>query len=266
MKEKKGVKLDTELDADDLKELVERFKALVQKETGQGLPRGPVGAAQGAINAVFDSWNNPRAIRYRQINDIPGDWGTAVNVQSMVFGNMGETSRHRRGLHPRPLHRREGLLRRVPHQRPGRGRGGGHPHARADRRRWRQQMPEVYKRADATIFERLEKHYKDMQDIEFTIEEGKLYMLQTRNGKRTARPRCKIAVDMVKEGLIDEKTGATARRSGAAGPAAAPDVQPEGRKPRRARQGHAGLARAPPWASGRSPPTTPRRGRQRART
>jgi len=203
MKEKKGVKLDTELDADDLKALVEQFKALVQREVG-GFPEDPWEQLKGAINAVFDSWNNPRAIRYRKIHDIPHDWGTAVNVQSMVFGNLGETSGTGVAFTRDPATGEKVYYGEYLINAQGEDVVAGirtpEPLAVLE-----QQMPEVYRQL-TDVFERLEKHYKDMQDVEFTIQEGKLYMLQTRSGKRTAQAAVKIAVDMVREGLIDEKT------------------------------------------------------------
>ncbi|MFO7319841.1 MAG: pyruvate, phosphate dikinase [Bacillota bacterium] len=203
MKEKKGVKLDTELDADDLKALVEQFKALVQQEVG-GFPEDPWEQLKGAINAVFDSWNNPRAIRYRKIHDIPHDWGTAVNVQSMVFGNLGETSGTGVAFTRDPATGEKVYYGEYLINAQGEDVVAGirtpEPLAALE-----QQMPEVYRQL-TDVFERLEKHYKDMQDVEFTIQEGKLYMLQTRSGKRTAQAAVKIAVDMVREGLIDEKT------------------------------------------------------------
>ncbi len=203
MKEKKGVKLDTELDADDLKALVEQFKALVQREVG-GFPEDPWEQLKGAINAVFDSWNNPRAIRYRKIHDIPHDWGTAVNVQSMVFGNLGETSGTGVAFTRDPATGEKVYYGEYLINAQGEDVVAGirtpEPLAALE-----QQMPEVYRQL-TDVFERLEKHYKDMQDVEFTIQEGKLYMLQTRSGKRTAQAAVKIAVDMVREGLIDEKT------------------------------------------------------------
>ena len=141
---------------------------------------------------------NPRAITYRKLNDIPHDLGTAVNVQAMVFGNMGDELGHRRRLHAQPLDRREGVLRRVPAERAGRGRGGRHPHAAPDRRPREGDAGGVPQLRDIT--NRLERHYKDVQDFEFTIQDDKLYMLQTRNGKRTGLAAVNIAVDMVRGG------------------------------------------------------------------
>jgi pyruvate,orthophosphate dikinase len=178
----------------------------------------------GAIGAVFSSWNIPRAVSYREIHGIPDDWGTAVNVQSMVFGNMGDDSGHRRGLHPGPGHGRKLFLRRIPYQRPGRGRGGGHPHPAAHQpgqagapghATLEDEMPKIYKQL-VGIRNKLEKHYKDMEDIEFTIQQGKLWMLQTRTGKRTAPAAIKIAVDLVKEKLISKEEAVTRVDPGAA--------------------------------------------------
>ena len=134
LKHEKHKKEDTDLDVAELKELVKRFKKAVKERTGKDFPDDPMEQVRQAMMAVFNSWNNDRAIVYRRQYGYPHDWGTAVNIQSMVFGNMGDDSRHRRGLHPRPGHRRERVLRRVPHQRPRRGRGGRHPHAEEDRR------------------------------------------------------------------------------------------------------------------------------------
>lgn len=202
LKEQRGVTLDTELDADDLKLLVERYKDLVQKEVG-GFPEDPWEQLKGSINAVFDSWNNPRAIRYRQIHDIPGDWGTAVNVQSMVFGNLGETSGTGVAFTRDPATGERVYYGEYLINAQGEDVVAGirtpEPISALE-----QQMPEVYKQL-TDLFELLEKHYRDMQDVEFTIQEGKLYMLQTRSGKRTGKAAVRIAVEMVKEGLITEK-------------------------------------------------------------
>ena len=202
LKEEKGVQLDTELDAEDLKLLVERFKALVKEEVG-GFPEDPWEQLRGAINAVFDSWNNPRAIRYRKIHDIPHDWGTAVNVQSMVFGNLGETSGTGVAFTRDPATGEKVYYGEYLINAQGEDVVAGirtpEPLSTLE-----QKMPEVYKELTG-LFDLLEKHYRDMQDVEFTIQEGKLYMLQTRSGKRTAQAAVRIAVEMVREGLIDEK-------------------------------------------------------------
>ncbi len=213
-KSDKGAHLDTELTAADWKDLVAQFKARIKADLGKEFPEDPKEQLWGAIGAVFGSWMNQRAITYRKLNNIPADWGTAVNVQSMVFGNMGNdcatgvafTRDPSTGENcfygeylvnaqgedvvagirtPQPINLRQ--------KKPG------------DLPAMEEVLPECYKQL-TEIRSTLEKHYKDMQDIEFTIEKGKLFMLQTRNGKRTAQAAIKVAVDMVKEGLIDEKT------------------------------------------------------------
>ncbi|MBK5274444.1 MAG: pyruvate, phosphate dikinase [Desulfuromonadales bacterium] len=213
-KEEKGAHLDTDLSAADWKDLVARFKAAIKLELGQTFPEDPQEQLWGAVGAVFGSWMNQRAITYRKLNNIPAEWGTAVNVQSMVFGNMGNdcatgvafTRDPSTGENyfygeflvnaqgedvvagirtPQPINRVKDKDGKLPSM--------------------EEVMPECYAQL-AGIRDILEKHYKDMQDIEFTIETGVLYMLQTRNGKRTAPAAIKTAVDMVKEGLIDEKT------------------------------------------------------------
>ena len=161
---------------------------------------------------------NQRAITYRKLNNIPAEWGTAVNVQSMVFGNMGDDCATGVAFTRDPSTGENTSYGEYLVKRPGRGRGGRHPHPAADQQKGKREkshvsmeevLPECYQQL-VEIREILEKHYKDMQDIEFTIEKGKLYMLQTRNGKRTAAAAIKIAVDMVKEGLIDEEDGCAA--------------------------------------------------------
>ncbi|MGE5552471.1 MAG: pyruvate, phosphate dikinase [Betaproteobacteria bacterium] len=203
-KEQKGVKLDTELAADDWKELVGQFKDLVRRELGKPFPLDPWEQLVGAINAVFRSWNNPRAITYRKLNDIPDWWGTAVNVQAMVFGNMGETSgtgvaftRDARTGEKRFFGE---YLMNAQGEDVVAGIRTPHPVSQLE-----ETNPEAYRQL-TDIYQKLEQHYKDMMDIEFTIQEGKLYMLQCRVGKRTAMAAVKMAVDMVKEGLIDKKT------------------------------------------------------------
>ena len=225
-KAKRGVKQDTELTTDDLKELVAAFKAAVKKQTGEDFPADPWDQLWGAVCAVFGSWMNERAILYRKLNNIPAEWGTAVSVQAMVFGNMGENSATGVAF-ARCRHGREHLQRRVPHQCAGRRRGGGYPHAAADHRRGVEALGQgaEYFGGGASceisfvgggdagrlkeldeIQHHLEKYFTDMQDIEFTIQDGKLWMLQCRNGKRTGAAMVKIAMDMLREGLIDEKT------------------------------------------------------------
>ncbi len=207
LKEKRGVLLDTELGAEDWEALVNQFKQLVRDETGNDFPDDPKEQLRGAINAVFDSWNTPRAARYRRIHDIPNDWGTAVNVQSMVFGNLGETSGTGVAFTRDPSTGEKVYYGEYLINAQGEDVVAGirtpEPISRLE-----EQMPEVYAELTA-IFDRLEAHYKDMQDLEFTIQEGKLYLLQTRNGKRTAHAAVRIAVEMVREGVIDEQVAVT---------------------------------------------------------
>ncbi|PWM72636.1 MAG: pyruvate, phosphate dikinase [Bacillota bacterium] len=203
MKEKKGVKLDTELSADDLKELAEQFKAEYKAKIGSDFPADPKEQLTGAIKAVFRSWNNPRAIYYRRMNDIPSDWGTAVNVQMMVFGNMGNTSGTGVAFSRNPSNGEKGLYGEYLMNAQGEDVVAG---VRTPQPidRLKEDNPAVYEQFK-TIVDKLEKHYRDMQDMEFTIEEGKLFMLQTRNGKRTAEAAVKVACDLVDEKMITEK-------------------------------------------------------------
>ncbi|MBO5926005.1 MAG: pyruvate, phosphate dikinase, partial [Clostridia bacterium] len=203
MKERKGVKLDTELDADDLKELAESFKAEYKKKLGVDFPSDPKEQLMGAVKAVFRSWDNPRAIYYRRMNDIPSSWGTAVNVQEMVFGNMGDTSGTGVAFSRNPSTGEKGLYGEFLMNAQGEDVVAG---VRTPQTidQLKDAQPEVYEQFK-TIVDKLEKHYRDMQDMEFTIEEGKLFMLQTRNGKRTAAAALKIACDLVDEGMISEK-------------------------------------------------------------
>ncbi len=213
-KEQKGVHLDTDLSAGDWKDLVAAFKAAIQQELGKPFPEDPQEQLWGAIGAVFGSWMNQRAITYRRLNSIPAEWGTAVNVQSMVFGNMGsdcatgvaftrDPSTGENYFYGEFLVNAQGedVVAGIRTPQPinrVKDKDGSLPSME-------EVMPECYGQL-VKIREILEQHYKDMQDIEFTIETGVLYMLQTRNGKRTAPAAIKTAVDMVKEGLIDEKT------------------------------------------------------------
>ena len=203
MKEEKGVKLDTELDAEDLKEMVKRFKALFKKEMKYDFPEDPKMQLLEAVKAVFRSWENPRAIYYRRVNDIPSSWGTAVNVQSMVFGNMGEQSGTGVAFTRDPATGEKKLYGEYLMNAQGEDVVAGirtpQPISHLE-----EQNKALYDQFVA-IANKLEKHYRDMQDMEFTIENGKLYMLQTRNGKRTAKAALKIAVDLVKEGMLSEK-------------------------------------------------------------
>jgi len=203
MKEEKGVKLDTELTAEDLKELANQFKAEYKAKLGVDFPSDAKEQLMGAVKAVFRSWNNPRAIYYRRMNDIPADWGTAVNVQSMVFGNMGETSGTGVAFTRNPATGERKLYGEFLMNAQGEDVVAG---IRTPQTidQLAQVMPSVYEEFVA-IATKLEEHYKDMQDMEFTIEDRKLYMLQTRNGKRTAAAALKIAVDLVDEGMITEE-------------------------------------------------------------
>ena len=227
IKEAKGVKLDNELEVEDLKVLVKKFKAAVKEQTGQDFPTCAYEQLWGAICAVFDSWMNDRAILYRKMESIPAEWGTAVSVQAMVFGNMGDTSAtgvcfSRDAGNGEDLFNGEYLINaqgedvvagiRTPQQ-----------ITKIGSQRWailagvseedrltkypsmEEAMPEIYKELD-TIQAKLENHYRDMQDMEFTVQEGKLWFLQTRNGKRTGFAMVKIAMDLLKQGMIDEKT------------------------------------------------------------
>ena len=200
MKESRGVKLDTELTAEDLKELAGEFKAQYKEKIGSDFPSDPVEQLFGAIKAVFRSWDNPRAIYYRRMNDIPSDWGTAVNVQSMVFGNMGNTSGTGVAFSRNPATGESGLFGEFLMNAQGEDVVAGiRTPETIDQ--LKDENPAVYDQF-VEIVNKLENHYADMQDMEFTIEEGKLFMLQTRNGKRTAAAAFKIACDLVDEGKI----------------------------------------------------------------
>ncbi len=203
LKDEKGVKLDTELDTDDMKELVVRFKAFYKEEKGEDFPTDPKVQLMEAVKAVFRSWDNPRANVYRRMNEIPYDWGTAVNVQAMVFGNSGDNSGTGVAFTRNPATGERKLFGEYLINAQGEDVVAG-VRTPSPIAHLQEQMPEVYAQF-AEIADRLEKHYKDMQDMEFTIENGKLYMLQTRNGKRTAAAALKIAVDLVDEGMIDEE-------------------------------------------------------------
>ena len=202
-KEKKGVKYDRDLSADDLKEVVVRFKEIYKKHMGVDFPQDPKVQLMEAVKAVFRSWDNPRAIYYRRMNDIPGDWGTAVNVQSMVFGNLGETSGTGVAFTRNPSTGEKKLYGEYLLNAQGEDVVAGirtpEPISHLQ-----EQMPDVYQQF-VDIATKLEAHYRDMQDMEYTIERGKLYMLQTRNGKRTAAAALKIAVDLVDEGVLSEE-------------------------------------------------------------
>ncbi|MBQ8832846.1 MAG: pyruvate, phosphate dikinase [Paludibacteraceae bacterium] len=227
VKEIRGIKLDKDLTVDELKLLVARFKTAIKDQTGKDFPTDPVEQLWGAICAVFRSWMNERAILYRKMEGIPDEWGTAVTVQSMVFGNMGETSAtgvcfSRDAATGENLFNGEYLVNaqgedvvagiRTPQQITLEGsrrwaalQGISEEERASKYPSMEEAMPEIYKELDA-IQTKLENHYRDMQDMEFTVQEGKLWFLQTRNGKRTGTAMVKIAMDLVKEGLIDEKT------------------------------------------------------------
>ena len=203
MKEKKGVTQDVELTADDLRELAEQFKAEYKEKIGSDFPTDPKEQLMEAIKAVFRSWDNPRANVYRRDNDIPYSWGTAVNVQMMAFGNMGETSGTGVAFTRDPATGERHLMGEFLMNAQGEDVVAG---VRTPQKidQLKEVMPEVYEQF-VGICNKLEDHYRDMQDMEFTIEDKKLYMLQTRNGKRTAKAALKIACDLVDEGMIDEK-------------------------------------------------------------
>ncbi|OPZ99848.1 MAG: Pyruvate, phosphate dikinase [Bacteroidetes bacterium ADurb.Bin416] len=227
IKEEKGVNLDTELKVDDLKELVKRFKAAVKKQTGKDFPENSYEQLWGAICSVFDSWMNDRAILYRKMEGIPAEWGTAVNVQAMVFGNMGESSAtgvcfSRDAATGEDIFIGEYLINaqgedvvagiRTPQQitKIGSQRwavlaGVSEAERVAKYPSMEEAMPAIYDELNA-LQQKLEDHYKDMQDMEFTVQEGKLWFLQTRNGKRTGAAMVKIAMDLLHQGVIDEKT------------------------------------------------------------
>jgi len=213
-KAEKGVKLDVELSGEDWRELVAKFKAFVRQETGKAFPEDPEKQLWGAIGAVFESWDNPRAITYRKLNKIPDDWGTAVNVQAMVFGNMGGQSATGVAFTRDPATgervffgewlpnaQGEDVVAGIRTPQPiNLERKGDSSLVSME-----EAMPETYRELEE-IYQRLEKHFKNMQDIEFTVQQGKLWMLQTRTGKRTAFSALRIAVEMVEEKLIDKKT------------------------------------------------------------
>lgn len=227
LKEEKGIQLDTEFTTEDLQELVRRFKAAVKKVTGRDFPTDPWEQLWGAIAAVFNSWENPRAKFYRRMEQIPDEWGTAVNVQAMVFGNMGESSATgvaftRDAATGEDVFNGEYLINaqgedvvagiRTPQEITLAGsrkwaelQGISEEERAAKYPSLEETMPEIYKQLEE-IQQKLEDHYKDMQDLEFTIQEGKLWLLQTRNGKRTGAAMVKIAVDLLEQGVIDEKT------------------------------------------------------------
>ncbi|MFH1904051.1 MAG: pyruvate, phosphate dikinase [bacterium] len=213
-KKEKNIHSDTELDEDDLKDMVARFKAMVKEKKGLNFPDDPWKQLWGAIDAVFGSWNTERAIKYRKINNIPGDWGTAVNVQVMVFGNMGDDSGTGVAFTRDPATGENKFYGEYLINAQGEDVVAGirtpqpvneSTKTSSEQKTLQEVMPDAYKTLES-IYNKLESHYKDMQDIEFTIQKGKLWMLQTRTGKRTAMAAIRIAVEMFEEGLIDKKT------------------------------------------------------------
>ena len=227
LKEERGIKQDTEFTVEDLQKLVVAFKQVVKERSGQEFPTNPWDQLWGAICAVFDSWNTERAVLYRQLNQIPEEWGTAVNVQSMVYGNMGDRSATgvaftRDAATGEDIFNGEYLINaqgedvvagiRTPQEitiegsrRWAKLQGISEEERKAKYPSLEEAMPEAYAALNATQ-EKLENHFHDMQDMEFTIQDGKLWMLQTRNGKRTGTAMVKMAIDMLKQGMIDEKT------------------------------------------------------------
>jgi pyruvate,orthophosphate dikinase len=204
VKEERRVRLDTELSVTDLKDLVGRFKDIFERETGKGFPMDPLAQLKLAISAVFDSWFSDRAVTYRKLNHIPHDLGTACNVQAMVFGNMGENSGTGVGFTRDPSTGEKKFFAEYLSNAQGEDVVAGiRTPLHIDE--LKKQLPAVYNELEK-IYRKLEKHYRDMLDIEFTVQDGKLYMLQTRIGKRTAAASLRIAIDMVRERLIDRKT------------------------------------------------------------
>ena len=203
MKEKKGVKQDIELDADDLKELANQFKAEYKEKIGKDFPSDPKEQLMGAVKAVFRSWDNPRANVYRRDNDIPYSWGTAVNVQAMAFGNMGDDCGTGVAFTRDPATGEKGLFGEFLTNAQGEDVVAG-VRTPMHISEMEQKFPEAFKQFKE-VCKTLEDHYRDMQDMEFTVEHGKLYMLQTRNGKRTAQAALKIACDLVDEGMRTEE-------------------------------------------------------------
>ena len=255
-KEAKGYSLDTDLSAEDWRAVIADYKARVIEETGKPFPQDPRDQLWGAIGAVFSSWMNQRAVTYRRLNHIPAEWGTAVNVQAMVFGNMGETSATGVAFTRNPSTGEKALYGeflvnaqgedvvagiRTPQNITEAARKGAH----SDRPSLEALMPGVFKQfADTT--ELLEKHYKDMQDLEFTVERGKLWMLQTRNGKRTAKAALRVAVEMANEGLISREDAVARIEPATLDQLLHPTLDPENKPPAIA----TGLPASPGAASG----------------
>jgi pyruvate, orthophosphate dikinase len=251
IKEKKGVDKDVELDVDDLKTMVKEFEEMIKRRLGREFPQDPWEQLWGSVLAVFDSWNTSRAQYYRKINKIPEEWGTAVNVQAMVFGNMGEDSGTgvaftRDAATGENVFNGEFLMNaqgedvvagtRTPQQITKKGslnwaklQGVSEEERKKVYPSLEEMFPKIYQEL-YDVQERLEKHYKDMQDVEFTIQEGKLWMLQTRNGKRTGAAMVKIAMDMLDEGVIDEKTAVLRNEPNKLDELLHPVFEPEGLK------------------------------------
>ena len=238
-KDQKGLTLDTELSADDWAELIKRYKARVKEETGEDFPQDPQKQLWGAIGAVFGSWMNQRANTYRRLHNIPESWGTAVNVQAMVFGNMGDDSATGVAFTRNPSTGEKTLYGeflinaqgedvvagiRTPQEITEAARKA----ASSDKPSMENAMPEAY--AELTrIYRALEKHYRDMQDLEFTVEKGKLWMLQTRSGKRTAKAALRIAVELANEGVVSKEEAVTRIDPGSLDQLLHPTIDPEGR-------------------------------------
>ncbi len=247
LKKEKGVKLDTDLSADDLKELVKRYKAVYKKHVGEDFPQDPTQQLMLAINAVFNSWNGKKAIEYRRIERITGLKGTAVNVQAMVFGNMGNNSGTGVAFTRDPNTGEDVFYGDYLINAQGEDVVAGirtpEPISRL-----KDDMPKVYDQLMA-IREKLEKHYKEMQDIEFTVQDGTLYMLQTRTGKRTGTAAVRTAVEMVKQGMIDEKTAVTRVSPESLNHLLMPQIEPKSRQKHRAIA--AGISASPGAAVGK---------------
>jgi len=239
-KERNELSLDTEISADDWVTIIEKFKALVERDLGKPFPQDPEEQLWGAIGAVFGSWMTPRAKTYRRLHDIPGDWGTAVNVQAMVFGNMGETSATGVAFTRNPSTGEKALYGEFLVNAQGEDVVAGirtpqditekaKREAGSDKPSLEALMPEAFAEFQ-DICDKLETHYRDMQDLEFTIEQGKLWMLQTRAGKRTAKAALKIAVDMVAEGLLSEDEAVMRVEPGALDQLLHPTIDPSAKR------------------------------------
>ncbi len=232
-KDRNGYALDTDLNAQDWSEVIARYKERVEEETGKPFPQDPHAQLWGAIGAVFGSWMNQRAITYRRLHDIPESWGTAVNVQAMVFGNMGETSATGVAFTRNPSTGEKKLYGEFLINAQGEDVVAGirtpqeiteaaRKEAASDKPSMEAALPEAFAEL-LRIHAKLEKHYRDMQDLEFTVEQGKLWMLQTRNGKRTGQAALRIAVELAQEKLITQRGSGGARRSRGARAVAASD-------------------------------------------